>query len=56
MKNQTRVSSEHQLREGPLPGASPGVLTRIDELVDRYSGCLEADGDLRERTEGLRGE
>ena len=37
-------------------GAGRVVLTRIDELVDRYSGCLEAGGSLRERVEGLRGE
>jgi AbrB family looped-hinge helix DNA binding protein len=37
-------------------GAGRVVLTRIDELVDRYSGCLETGGDLRKRLEGLRGE
>lgn len=37
-------------------GAGRVVLTRIDELLDRYSGCLETGGDLRERVEGLRGE
>jgi AbrB family looped-hinge helix DNA binding protein len=37
-------------------GAGRVVLTRIDELVDRYSGCLGTGGDLRERVEGLRGE
>lgn len=37
-------------------GAGRVVLTRIDELLDRYSGCLETEGDLRERLEGLRGE
>lgn len=37
-------------------GAGRVVLTRIDELVDRYSGCLETGGKLRERVEGLRGE
>ena len=37
-------------------GAGRVVLTRIEELVNRYSGCLEAGGDLRERVEGLRGE
>lgn len=37
-------------------GAGRVVLTRIDELVDRYSGCLETGGDLRERVEGLREE
>lgn len=37
-------------------GAGRVVLTRVDELVDRYSGCLSTDGDLRERVEGLREE
>jgi bifunctional DNA-binding transcriptional regulator/antitoxin component of YhaV-PrlF toxin-antitoxin module len=37
-------------------GAGRVVLTRIDELIDRYSGCLKTGGDLRERVEGLRGE
>ncbi len=37
-------------------GAGRVVLTRIDELIDRYSGRLETGGDLRERVEGLRGE
>jgi AbrB family looped-hinge helix DNA binding protein len=37
-------------------GAGRVVLTRVDELVDRYSGQLETDGDLRERVEGLREE
>lgn len=37
-------------------GAGRVVLTRIDELVDRYSGCLATGGNLRERVEGLRQE
>jgi AbrB family looped-hinge helix DNA binding protein len=37
-------------------GAGRVVLTRIDELVDRYSGCLDTGGDLRNRVEGLREE
>jgi hypothetical protein len=32
------------------------VLTRIDELIDRYSGCLDTGGDLRKQVEGLREE
>lgn len=32
------------------------VLTRLDELLDRYSGCLDTKGALRGRVEGLRGE
>ncbi len=73
VKNQTRVSSKHQVtipvgafrNAGLEPGdtlkveadgAGRVVLTRIDELIDRYSGRLETGGDLRERVEGLRGE
>ena len=37
-------------------GAGRIVLTRIDELLDRYSGCLDTGGGLREQVEGLRGE
>jgi AbrB family looped-hinge helix DNA binding protein len=37
-------------------GAGRIVLTRIDELLDLYSGCLSTDGDLRAQVEGLRGE
>lgn len=73
VKNQTRVSSKHQVTIPAVPfrdaGFEPGdtlrvkaegagrvVLTRIDELVDRYSGCIDTGGSLRERMEGLRGE
>lgn len=37
-------------------GAGRIVMTRIDELLDRYSGCIDSGGDLREQVEGLRGE
>jgi hypothetical protein len=37
-------------------GAGRVVLTRVDELIDRYSGCLNTGGDLRERVKGLREE
>jgi AbrB family looped-hinge helix DNA binding protein len=37
-------------------GAGRIVLTRLDELLDRYSGCLDTGGDLRGQVEGLRGE
>jgi len=37
-------------------GAGRVVLTRVDEMLDRYSGCLDAGGDLRGRVEGLREE
>jgi hypothetical protein len=37
-------------------GAGRIVLTRLDELLDRYSGCLDTGGDLRGRVEGLRRE
>lgn len=73
VKNQTRVSSKHQVTipVGALraAGFEPGdilkveaegagrvVLSRIDELIDRYSGCLDTGGDLRERVGGLREE
>lgn len=32
------------------------VLTRVDELIDRYSGSIETGGDLRDRVKGLREE
>ena len=73
VKNQTRVSSKHQVTipKGAFrtAGFEPGdvlkveaegsgrvVLTRVAELVDRYSGRLETDGDLRKRVRGLREE
>lgn len=73
VKNQTRVSSKHQVTIPAgafrMAGFEPGdtlkveaegagrvVLTRVDELIDRYSGCLDTGGDLREHVEGLRGE
>jgi len=37
-------------------GAGRVVLTRIDELLDRYSGCIDTGGDLRRRVEGTREE
>lgn len=37
-------------------GSGRVVLTRVAELVDRYSGRLETDGDLRKRVGGLREE
>jgi len=37
-------------------GAGRVILTRLDELLDRYSGCLQTGGGLRERVEGLREE
>lgn len=73
VKNQTRVSSKHQVTipvgafrtagfepgdtlKVEAEGAGRVVLTRVDELVDRYSGCLDTGGGLRERVEGLREE
>jgi bifunctional DNA-binding transcriptional regulator/antitoxin component of YhaV-PrlF toxin-antitoxin module len=32
------------------------ILTRVDELLDRYSGCLQTGGDLRQQVKGLREE
>lgn len=37
-------------------GAGRVVLTRVEELVDRYSGCLDTGGTLRGRIDGLRRE
>ncbi|MGN6556653.1 MAG: AbrB/MazE/SpoVT family DNA-binding domain-containing protein [Solirubrobacterales bacterium] len=37
-------------------GSGRVILTRVDELIDQYSGCLQTGGDLRERVEGLREE
>ena len=73
VKNQTRVSSKHQVTipagafrtagfepgdvlKVEAEGAGRVVLTRIAELVDRYSGRLETGGDLRESVGGLREE
>ena len=37
-------------------GAGRVVLTRIEELVNRYSGCPDTGGALRNRVERLREE
>ncbi len=37
-------------------GAGRIVLTRVEELLDRYSGCLDSGGGLRDQVERLRGE
>lgn len=37
-------------------GAGRVVLTRVDELVDRFSGCVDTGGDLREQLAALRDE
>lgn len=37
-------------------GAGQVVLTRIDELIDRYSGILDTGGKLREDVDKLRDE
>jgi bifunctional DNA-binding transcriptional regulator/antitoxin component of YhaV-PrlF toxin-antitoxin module len=37
-------------------GAGRVILTRVDELLDRYSGCLNSGGGLREQVKGLREE
>jgi AbrB family looped-hinge helix DNA binding protein len=37
-------------------GSGRVVLTRVAELLDRYSGCLETGGDLRKRVGALRHE
>jgi AbrB family looped-hinge helix DNA binding protein len=37
-------------------GAGRIVMTKLDELLGRYSGCLDAGGSLRRQVEGLRQE
>jgi AbrB family looped-hinge helix DNA binding protein len=37
-------------------GAGQIVLTRVDELADRYSGCLDTGGELRAQRDKLRDE
>lgn len=37
-------------------GAGRVLLTRVDELVDRYSGALDSGGRLRDEVEALREE
>jgi bifunctional DNA-binding transcriptional regulator/antitoxin component of YhaV-PrlF toxin-antitoxin module len=37
-------------------GAGRVVLTKIDDLVERYSGSLATDGELRRSVESLRDE
>jgi hypothetical protein len=37
-------------------GAGQVLLTRVDELLDRYSGCLETGGRLRKQVQDLRRE
>lgn len=37
-------------------GAGRVVLTRVDELLGRYSGCIASGGRLREAVDGLRDE
>jgi len=32
------------------------VLTRVDELIDRYSGCIDSGGELRAQVGRLRDE
>jgi AbrB family looped-hinge helix DNA binding protein len=37
-------------------GAGRITLTRIDELVGLYAGCLDSGGELRRQVDGLREE
>lgn len=37
-------------------GAGRVILTRVDELIARYSGSLDCGGALRKEVEGLREE
>lgn len=46
-----------QLTEDPKALATYRAESReISKLIDRHSGCLDADGDLHARVEGLRDE
>jgi bifunctional DNA-binding transcriptional regulator/antitoxin component of YhaV-PrlF toxin-antitoxin module len=49
------------LREGDVlkieaQGAGRVVMTKVDEVVERYSGSLATGGSLRKGAEGLRDE
>ncbi len=37
-------------------GAGRVVLTRLGDLLDRYSGCIDTGGELGKRVGGLREE
>lgn len=37
-------------------GAGRILLTRVEELIDRYCGCIDSDGKLRRDTAELREE
>jgi AbrB family looped-hinge helix DNA binding protein len=37
-------------------GAGRVVLTKVDDLVDRYSGALDTHGELRQRIDTMRDE
>jgi bifunctional DNA-binding transcriptional regulator/antitoxin component of YhaV-PrlF toxin-antitoxin module len=37
-------------------GTGRVVLTRVDELLDRFTGCVDSGGALRASVEGLRDE
>ena len=37
-------------------GAGRVILTRVDELVDRYSGAVDAGGELRRSVDAQRDE
>lgn len=37
-------------------GTGRVVLTRVEELLDRYAGCIDTGGALRASAEGLRDE
>jgi AbrB family looped-hinge helix DNA binding protein len=49
------------LREGDVlkieaQGSGRLVLTKLEDVLDRYSGCLATGGSLRQRVEELRDE
>jgi hypothetical protein len=46
-----------QLAEDPKAFAAYRAESReISKLIDRHSGCLDTDGDIHARVEGLRDE
>lgn len=64
-KHQVTIPVEAFREAGYRPGdvvrvkaSGPGevTLTRLDELIDRYSGCIDSGGSLRSTIEQLRDE
>jgi hypothetical protein len=51
-----RFECQLRRRAFTADGAGRVVLTRVDEVLARYSGALETDGRLGEAVRGLREE